>query len=352
MKRIACLLLLGLTVGNAAGGTLSQDDQAYYRSLAPDGALFGWCQQVTQTPEGWEYWIDFYTSGGQNDGWGYWIGGFDVSGVQNYADMPYVRDIWSYENFGRGTDFVMPDSVHVFEDYGTDGMSAYRTATYDGTVMGGPPGGAVETDRMWMLNWRGATGGMDPGLLMTWRFVLDQPVYQGEMWVSTSMWAEGLPVFNMPIEIVPDPGDFDDDGDVDVDDINALCANMTGDGIPLPPGFEQYDLDGDGDADSEDMNILIHDLVETTVGVGTEYGDFNLDGKIDTVDLTILGTYFGVGTSWSQGNANCDTTVDTVDLTILGTYFGFVASSPIPEPATLALLGCGACLPLFRREKR
>jgi len=148
-----------------------------------------------------------------------------------------------------------------------------------------------------------------------------------------------------------DPGDFDGDGDVDVDDINALCANMTGDGIPLPPGFERYDLDDDGDADSADMDILIHDLVETTVGVGTEYGDFNLDGKIDTVDLTILGTYFGVGTSWSQGNANCDTTVDTVDLTILGTYFGFVASSPIPEPATMALLGLGGLAALIRRRR-
>jgi len=147
----------------------------------------------------------------------------------------------------------------------------------------------------------------------------------------------------------PPPGDFDDDGDVDVDDINALCANMTGDGIMLPPGFEQYDLDNDGDADSADMDILIHDLVETTVGIGTEYGDFNLDGKVDTVDLTILGTYFGVGTSWAQGNANCDTTVDTVDLTILGTYFGFVASSPIPEPATMSLLVLGGLTALKRR---
>jgi len=148
----------------------------------------------------------------------------------------------------------------------------------------------------------------------------------------------------------PNPGDFDGDGDVDADDIDALCANMTGDGVLLPSGFEQYDLDGDGDADSADMDILIHDLVETTVGIGTEYGDFNLDGKIDTVDLTILGTYFGVGTSWNQGNANCDTTVDTVDLTILGTYFGFVASAPIPEPATMTLLAIGG-LAILRRKR-
>jgi len=146
-------------------------------------------------------------------------------------------------------------------------------------------------------------------------------------------------------------GDFDGDSDVDADDIDLLCANMTGDGVLLPGGSEQYDLDGDGDADSDDMDILIHDLVETSVGVGTEYGDFNLDGTIDTVDLTILGTYFGIGTSWNQGNANCDTTVDTVDLTILGTYFGFVSAGAIPEPATLALLSLGA-VGLFRKRSR
>jgi len=188
------------------------------------------------------------------------------------------------------------------------------------------------------------------GLAMT--FVIYHPSAVGSYNIQfginqgVSGWVDGPMVVEEN-----DPGDFDGDGDVDVDDINALCANMTGDGIPLPPGFEQYDLDNDGDADSADMDILIHGLVETTVGIGTEYGDFNLDGKIDTVDLTILGTYFGVGTSWSQGNANCDTTVDTVDLTILGTYFGFVASSPIPEPATMSLLAIGGIAALIRRRK-
>jgi len=189
------------------------------------------------------------------------------------------------------------------------------------------------------------------GVVATVRVVYDEPIDPLTIgWGGSERDYPVLGDFTPPTPPGPDPGDFDNDGDVDVDDINALCANMTGDGVLLPVGFEQYDLDGDGDADSADMDILIHDLVETTVGVGTEYGDFNLDGTVDTVDLTILGTYFGIGTTWSQGNANCDTTVDTVDLTILGTYFGFVASSPIPEPATLVLLGCGA-VALIRRRR-
>ena len=114
-----------------------------------------------------------------------------------------------------------------------------------------------------------------------------------------------------------------------------------------------YDLDGDGDADSDDMDMLIHDLVETSAGSspGTEYGDFDLDGDIDTTDLTILATNFGVGTTWAQGNANCDLVIDTTD-TILATNFGFVASADaIPEPATLSLLALGA-LSLLRRWRK
>ncbi len=148
----------------------------------------------------------------------------------------------------------------------------------------------------------------------------------------------------------PLPGDFDGDGDVDTDDINDLCANMTGPGNPA--NDPKYDLDGDGDTDQADMDMMIHDLVEITGGdgTGTEYGDFDLDGDIDTTDLTILATNFGVGTTWSEGNANCDLVIDTTDLAIMATNFGFVASGAVPEPMTMSLLAVGA-VALLRRKK-
>ncbi len=145
------------------------------------------------------------------------------------------------------------------------------------------------------------------------------------------------------------PGDFDTDGDVDVDDIDILRNNM---------GNLAYDLDGDGDTDADDLAHLVEDLVEWyrpgigTSGVGTEMGDFNLDGVINTTDLTILAANFGrVLGGWSIGHANTDSVIDTTDLAILATNFGFVASGEVPEPATLFVMGCGA-IGLLRRHRR
>ncbi len=171
-----------------------------------------------------------------------------------------------------------------------------------------------------------------------------------------SSWSgpwDGITLRLMLTNNVPDPGDFDNDGDVDTDDIDDLCTNLLGSGVSIPPGMEKYDLTGDDEIDQDDMDMLIHDLVEITGGdgTGTEYGDFDLDGDIDTTDLTILATNFGLGTTWAEGNANCDLVIDTTDLAIMATNFGFVASGAVPEPATMSLLALGS-LALLRRRSR
>ncbi len=52
------------------------------------------------------------------------------------------------------------------------------------------------------------------------------------------------------------PGDFDRDGDVDYDDVNAFTKCMDGPVIPLSSGCEDKDLDNDGDGDMADFDVL------------------------------------------------------------------------------------------------
>ncbi|MEM6333982.1 MAG: PEP-CTERM sorting domain-containing protein [Planctomycetota bacterium] len=142
-------------------------------------------------------------------------------------------------------------------------------------------------------------------------------------------------------------GDLDNDGDVDVDDIDLLAANV---GIGTTPA--EGDLDGDGDVDTDDLAVLLS-------GLGTVAGDANLDQMVDTSDLAILAANFetAVG-SYGLADYNIDGTVNTSDLAILAANFGFdgtapplVAAAAVPEPATLALIGLGGVAALVRRRQ-
>ena len=143
-------------------------------------------------------------------------------------------------------------------------------------------------------------------------------------------------------------GDFDGDGSVGADDIDALIENL---------GDLAYDLDGDGDADEDDLIYMIENVVEWSrpggeSGVGTQGGDANLDGLIDATDLAAIAANFGQSGGWAAGNVNTDTLVDATDLAILAANFGYIApAGSVPEPATMGLLALGG-LALLRRRSR
>ncbi len=161
------------------------------------------------------------------------------------------------------------------------------------------------------------------------------------------------------------PGDVNEDGVINAEDIDLMGEYiLTG----IAPTTGNYDLSDDGVTggtngaiDINDLDYLVRHLVETSAVngdgdpiFGTQYGDFNLDGEIELGDLTRLGTYYGVGSTWAEGNANphLDTDIELGDLTILGTYYGVSNGGvdAIPEPMTMSLLAVGA-VALLRRRK-
>jgi hypothetical protein len=347
MRIWTSLLIIGLLVSVSVAGTLTPAEQAAYWAQADDWSVFGYCAQMTPVAEGFEYWIDIYYNG-VADGWKYNLGGFDVSTIQNYADGTNVRDIWSTENFGRGTDFVMPESIHLESDYVRE-WAAFRNATPES-----------DTDRLHIVNWNGTSAGEDgAGLLMTWRLVLSEQVYDGDMWVA-SWWAADTPslVFNLPVETGRD-GDFTDSfGGLPDDVIDAYDIDALADAILNGGDVATFDLVIDGVLDSLDMDMLIEMLVDTTIVdageeygfvTGSFYGDFNLDGSVNLLDLNKLtANYNGTG-GWTLGDANGDGSIALLDLNKLTANYN--STVVVPEPATIFVMACGAAAMIRRRRR-
>ncbi|MEO0601351.1 MAG: hypothetical protein AAF211_07940, partial [Myxococcota bacterium] len=83
-------------------------------------------------------------------------------------------------------------------------------------------------------------------------------------------------------------GDFDEDGDIDIVDVDLLFANF---------GDAAFDLNLDDDATADDVAVLLAGVFDTVVG------DANLDGLVETGDLAILaGNFNGNVTSYADGD--------------------------------------------------
>ena len=86
---------------------------------------------------------------------------------------------------------------------------------------------------------------------------IDGPGYFERIVIDTANRVMGLDIFDDAFILIQDEGDFDDDNDVDLDDLSTLVAAMTG---PLPtaiPGTGgPTDLDGDGDTDLADVAVF------------------------------------------------------------------------------------------------
>jgi len=77
--------------------------------------------------------------------------------------------------------------------------------------------------------------------------------------VTLTVSGNGVDSITQPdyITVLPQPGDFDDDRDVDQEDFGRLQECLTGEGLPVEPGCEAARLDEDLDVDSGDVLVFI-----------------------------------------------------------------------------------------------
>jgi hypothetical protein len=147
-------------------------------------------------------------------------------------------------------------------------------------------------------------------------------------------------------------GDFDNDGDVDADDIDFYL--LFGENTPSRGILNLLNLNLDGVIGSADRETHITTLAETSNGqVGTFFGDINLDGTVDVLgDAFILVAGLGTttGAGYSDGDIDGDGGIDVLGDGFLlvsnlgrsngiGSFSQFAAqTSAIPEPGSYGVL--------------
>jgi hypothetical protein len=152
---------------------------------------------------------------------------------------------------------------------------------------------------------------------------------------------------------VPRGGDYNDDGQVDVSDVDLLSSAIRSASLNL-----RFDINGSGGADLGDLAQMIHEVF------GTWFGDANLDGLFDTSDLVTTfqaGQYEDAATrnsTWSTGDWNADGDFTSSDLVKAFQDGGYEhgprpSAAAVPEPSGLAVLLSGAIgwIALWRAER-
>ena len=161
---------------------------------------------------------------------------------------------------------------------------------------------------------------------------------------------------------IPEPSaDFNQDGDVDLVDVNLLTAEANLPvGLAVPPADAKFDLTGNDIVDTADLDRWLTDAAMFN-GFGSPYlrGDANLDVDVDVWDFDgsgdaqVLSSNMGMATGavWGDGDFNGDGDVDVWDFDgsgdaqLLSSNMGTahdVGATVVPEPSTLALLAMGA----------
>ncbi|MEM8678355.1 MAG: S8 family serine peptidase [Planctomycetota bacterium] len=274
-------------------GSDDSSDVAFLRAYASDGTL-----------------LDEVVSGSVSTG-----GSQTISISRPSADIAYIISA------GLGTDITPLDNL-VYGAPGSDDYYSLPAAAGDDLSFeaflpaGGPllfenplagpggsnllmelldPSGSVVASDSQLITHTAATNG-DYALRVT---TADA---RGEYFISSS-----------PTLVVVD-GDFNDDGNYDCADIDALVAD-----IAAGNNDAQYDLSGDGLVDTDDLDLWLAEAGAVNLPSGNPYlaGDANLDGTVDGADFLVWNSNkFTPVAAWCSGDFNADGTVDGGDFLV------------------------------------
>jgi hypothetical protein len=153
-----------------------------------------------------------------------------------------------------------------------------------------------------------------------------------EVWFgSLSSDHVGQGIYNLvKLEILPQLGDFDEDGFLTITDIDMLTeAVLTG------SSDARFDLNNNGMVSRSDRVVWVHELKNTY------FGDADLDGEFDSTDLIhvfAVGKYeTGEPAGWEDGDWTGDGVFDSSDMVFVFANGGYEeghksAVKAVPEP--------------------
>lgn len=136
------------------------------------------------------------------------------------------------------------------------------------------------------------------------------------------------------IQLLPG-GDFDNNGDWNCDDVDALTAV-----IADASHLTLFDLTGEGMVDELDLTEWLRLAGHVNVGAGRVYlpADANLDATVDGLDFVVWNEHkFSETSAWCSADFNANGVVDGVDfLTWNENKFTSSDGLSVPEPTWLA----------------